>query len=436
MAGLMTFDIFLQRIKDELPQAQHIKKEDAKVWYDSVAQYDPERLNWHFERLKGLGGSDIGEIAAWKLGVFNIFKTPRDIIDEKLLRKSVEPQNNNMRRGTYLEPVIQQIFLEDYNARTRPDLIEKIANQIDPAHPWLRGNVDDVAEIGGGIFIVDYKAPTEAKEKTPIQYAAQVHQYGHLYELAENEKPYSHIVASFDYDQGNIVAVDVPYDEVIMTAVLVGGDEVWEHVLDGTYPDRGIAKQEGPEYTEEEKKRIEQLEEEFLRYKLMADEAKKKYESISRELGGIITHEGEYLLKGKKMPLDVLSGSVRQKLDNEKVEQILAQTGEDVATFQVVGNKLDENKVLNLLHSEYGEDMDIFYLKDFDTDKVLEFCEDKGIAPPVQETFSVQFKANKKSLNKQAVAIAKESAAEIVEQGSAQINLGDNDIESTVSPAA
>jgi len=136
------------------------------------------------------------------------------------------------------------------------------------------------------------------------------------------------------------------------------------------------------------------------------------------------------------MPLDVLSGSVRQKLDNEKVEQILAQTGEDVATFQVVGNKLDENKVLNLLHSEYGEDMDIFYLKDFDTDKVLEFCEDKGIAPPVQETFSVQFKANKKSLNKQAVAIAKESAAEIVEQGSAQINLGDNDIESTVSPAA
>jgi len=71
-----------------------------------------------------------------------------------------------------------------------------------------------------------------------------------------------------------------------MTAVLVGGDEVWEHVLDGTYPDRGIAKQEGPEYTEEEKKRIEQLEEEFLRYKLMADEAKKKYESISRELGG------------------------------------------------------------------------------------------------------------------------------------------------------
>jgi len=119
MAGLMTFDIFLQRIKDELPQAQHIKKEDAKVWYDSVAQYDPERLNWHFERLKGLGGSDIGEIAAWKLGVFNIFKTPRDIIDEKLLRKSVEPQNNNMRRGTYLEPVIQQIFLEDYNASQR-----------------------------------------------------------------------------------------------------------------------------------------------------------------------------------------------------------------------------------------------------------------------------------------------------------------------------
>jgi len=58
------FNVFLRDYVSKLPQAIHIKEEDAKVWYETAKELEPERFFWHYDRLHGLGGSDMGEIVA------------------------------------------------------------------------------------------------------------------------------------------------------------------------------------------------------------------------------------------------------------------------------------------------------------------------------------------------------------------------------------
>lgn len=430
---------FIEQVVPSLAQGKHIKEADARVWYQSVMKLDPERLGWHIARLNGLGGSDVGEIVAWKLGVFNVFKTPRDIIDEKLLRKPIQQQTKVMRRGTYLESVIQQFFLEDFNATSRTDLAKKIDAQTDPKHPWLRGNVDDVVEINGYIFVVDYKSPTKAKASdAALQYAGQVHQYGHLLGLATGEPAHSHIVASFDYAKGEVVPVEVPYDQEVMDAVLDGGDEIWNHVLNGTHPELNQFNAEDNEYSEEQAGQIAILEEEFIRYKLLADAATGKQKELAALLVQKLNNDGAYTLKGQKVPLEVLTGSAREKLDDEQAHSILATAGVDPAEFMVPDKNLDEAKVMEALAEHCGpESLESFYLKKFDKAKVFEFCDEKGLARPVNESYSVQLRASKKGLDKEVLADARYSAQELVISVSSRVYLGEDDQEmEQVPPAA
>jgi predicted HicB family RNase H-like nuclease len=114
------------------------------------------------------------------------------------------------------------------------------------------------------------------------------------------------------------------------------------------------------------------------------------------------------------------------------------QAGVKPGEFQVVGKKLDEDKVVSALSETFGqENVESFYAREFDLDKVLEFCKDKGIAPPVVETLSVSLRASKKGLDKAAVNAAKQSATKIVEQGSSQVDLGDDDeLDQSQTPSA
>jgi hypothetical protein len=244
-------------------------------------------------------------------------------------------------------------------------------------------------------------------------------------------------VASFDYENGVVVPVEVPFCQTIMDAVLEGGDEVWNHVLNGTYPPYRITEKEEVEYSEDELRELAHLEEEFLRFKLISDEAIGRGSTVSDRIQDLLNRDGETLLKGTKLPFEVLTGSIRQKLDQDKAMGILAEAGVNHKDFMKLGKKLDEDKVLSAL-SEYFDDQEIqsFYETELDTDKVLAFCEEKKLGPPVTESISVSFKSNKKSLDKQAVENAKESARVVVEQGAASLDLGDDEQEESFSPSA
>jgi hypothetical protein len=432
----LTEEQFVTRVVPTLPQGACIKQEDARRWYQSVMELDPQRLTWHIARLKGLGGSDVGAVAAWKMGVFNIFKTPRDIIDEKLLRRPIEPQNKDMRRGTYLEPIIQRLFWEDYGAVSRPDLIDAVLGHQCAEYPWMRGNPDDIVEIAGRLYVVDYKSPSDAHEAqkglVPLQYAAQVHQYGFLLAEETGSKADSHLVACYDHANGEVAAVDVPYNADIMAAVLCGGDEIWAHVVNGTYPESQTHLKNDLTFDAQQRATIAQLEATFIRQKLLADAAYTSLKKTAEALENEFRAQQDVLLKGQKLPLEVLGATVRQTIDEEVAYQVIQNAGLDPQAFMVASNKLDTSKVMAALETA-GLPPEEFFERKLDLDKVVELCEAQHLRIPVKESFSLALRASKKGLDQDVLARAKASASQIVNDGICLVDLGD---ETDASPAA
>lgn len=416
---------FLEAVVPSLPQGGRIQADDAIAWYRSVLENDESRFFWHVDRLKGIGGSDMGEIAAWKLGVPALFKTPKEIIDAKLMKTPLEPQNAAMRRGSLLEPIIQQIFLEDFKATTRKDLIFAIDNASFPEHPWLRGNVDDVVQFNtGDVYVVDYKCPGEPPHgETPLQYAAQIHQYNYiLRRMVPSLTETGLLVAYYDHPEGAVKPVEVAYDPAIETAVIEGGDEIWAHVLAGTYPVIEPYKKSDLQYDEEAKTRIAKLEEEFVRLKLVADAAYGELKVVQEELSNALSNHGKFTMKGQKVPLDVLGLTVRQNLNEETLRTILQETSTPADGFLIPSKKMDEEKMMLRLVA-LGENPEEYFAQSFDKDKVIEFCSERGIKPPIEEGLSPTLKASKKGLDQEAMQIAKDSALRAVLEGVVKVNL-------------
>jgi hypothetical protein len=423
---------FLKTWVPALPQGPRIIEEDASKWYDAVIAIDPDRFEWHYERSKGLGGSDIGEIVTWKFNEPNTFKTPWDIIKEKLLIHTIQPQNNDMRRGTYLEPIVQKIFLEDFDATRREDYCDAIDNMTAHNHPWMRGNVDDVVDINGYTYIVDYKCPSKVKHgQTMLCYAGQVHQYNYL--LGQHlGKPEGEpgadglLIASFDYPNGVVDPVEVEFDPAIMSAVLDGGDEIWNHVLNGTFPEKSFSKKEDVTYSKAEKSTIGELEETFIRKKLLADMASDEFKKTHAILGKALTQNNNTALKGQKVPMEILSLTVREKADDKKLLKMISESRLDVSAFQKKGSKMDPVKMEETLES-LDYDLETCLKDEWDINKIKEYCLKNNIAPPMIETISPTLRANKKTIDPEALQIAKDSAKDIVLAGVPKVDLGDDE---------
>lgn len=423
----ITEEVFLQEIVPELPQGKHIQEENARNWYQSVMKHDPERLEWHVARLKGLGGSDIGEVVCWKLGVPAQFSTVRDIVKQKLMMVPIEEGTPHMRRGHLMEPVIQEVFCEDFGAVSRKDLCAAIDNQVSAEHPWMRGNVDDVLEMMGRIYIGDYKCPVKIGSDASLAYAGQIHQYDFLLKEAVGFGADSLLVIQWDHAKGVAVPVEIDKDPIILQAVLEGGDEIWQHVLTGTLPELDPYKQDDLKYSDKEAAEIASLEERFIRYKLLADQATEKLKQVQVQLDEKLQRE-DMVLKGQKFPLEVLTTSVRQTLEEADFEQMLHDTGADAQEFMVTDKKLDTEKMIGRL-VELGEDPADYFAQKVNIGKVVNYCQEKGIKPPISETVSPSLRANKKSLDKEALGVAKKSAGELIDSARDHVDLGDEDAE-------
>ena len=418
------FEEFYEKEVQKLPQAKHIKKEDARAWLLSVQENDPARVNWHLKRLSGLGGSDIGEIAAWQMGYPNQFKTPADIVRDKLMKNPVGFQTPQMRRGSLLEPAIRQIFHEDFEASTNEKLkscIEKVEHYGSNNHPWMRGNVDDVVEIDGSTYIVDYKSSSHVPPSAPIPYAAQVHQYACL--LAEDQELElpgcdGLLICYFDYPSGEVVPIEVPFDPEIMQAVKEGGDIIWQHVLDGSYPDITPRERSKKEIPEEIKEQIQSLEEELVQANIYSCAAKDIYQNKQQELNNILkTYCGEEPLKEQSIPLQIMSSTVKCDLDHEELQQLVKNTQVDESTLKSTSaTKFDEDKIKSFL-KEHGQKQKDFKKQEFDPKKIIEFCDKNNLSYPFEEKVSVSIRSNNKALDKAALEGAKEHCRHLVQEG-------------------
>ncbi len=227
----------------ELPQRPFINDVDADAWVDSVISREPERADWHIDRLFGIGGSEIGTLLAADDGLFHPFSTARDITAAKLLSKTLEPANGDMARGTACEPMARDLYRAMVAARgghPREDLLAAIAAaDNDPDHPWLIGNPDDIVEENGKVYIIDYKVPMPDQiahyddTGVPFYYAAQLHHY-----RAIATRLGIHIdglrLGSMNFKAWNIDERDIPYDQNLHDRIMASGDRYWnDYVLKG-----------------------------------------------------------------------------------------------------------------------------------------------------------------------------------------------------------
>lgn len=395
---------FLNEWVPVLPQAQHIREEDAANWYDSAITNDPERFEWHFERLKGIGGSDIGEIVADYLGYENQFVNPLQIYRNKMMQGSVGEQNKMMRRGSYLEPVIQRIFHEDFNCKSRNDLINQINNIRSDNLYFLRANTDDVVEMNdGSVYIVDYKSSSVTPDFTTVQYGAQVHQYDLLLsEARQNESDNGAksvdglLVAYFDYPNGTVQPIEVPYTPEISEAISEAGRQFWEdHVLKGVPPEQKAKEKVPAEYSQDELETIKTVEEDMVKINILAKTAEEIKKEKQAELYGLTSRDSEVTLKGANLPLQTCSTKVTQKIDYEKFTNMIVGMGMSNEEFMSPGSKLDEKKVKELIKSQ-GHKIKDYYALEYDVGKIAEFCQNQNMEIPIKECVSFMVTPDKK----------------------------------------
>ncbi len=387
-----TLEQFLNDIVPTLPQASVIKPENAIRWYNDVKKIDPDRFMWHVARIRGFGGSDIGIIAAWFLNEHALFKTARDIVCEKLMYASPFASNAKMRQGTFMEEHVKQEFLRTNNATSRQDLVALMDKATDPDHPWMRVSVDDIAQIGNTIYVTDYKTPTsEPKNEVPINYAAQVHQGLHL--AQKNNVPATGmLVVPYSWADAIPKPVLIEQDINLMQAILEGGDIVWNHVLEGKLPDYKRFESQSVAYSVESCELISKAQSELLVATACFNVASQIKASAEDELQNILKeHAPRYArFKGARLPID-LTAAVNQKVDKDDFEQMLAEQQIKIEDLSCPDSYFDNDKLEDFLE-EQGRTVQEFKRLKPDVSKILEFCDARGLTPPIDESMSFSFR--------------------------------------------
>jgi hypothetical protein len=429
---------FINEWLPTLEQHAVIKKENAIRWREDVLAAEPDRFEWHFERLKGWGGSDIGEIAASYLGEANMFSTVRDLGEHKLMIRSPGGQTPYMRRGTLLEDTLSIIFREDFGAKRIQSAIDAINNGTDPNHKWLRGNTDDVVIMPDGtLLIVDYKCASMPKSKAPIQYQAQTHQYHHL---LKNDKDFQAIsrfgdielaIVYMDYDAGLSLPVHVDYSDEIMDAVLTGGDTVWQYVVEGNLqalsdfkaPDEEAAPYE---YSDEELEKITELEDEWSTALMLSKAAIKREEELKRQVLAEVAKKGR--LHGfKDTTLSMATLSVRQSVDFNILNELEERGAIDPDDYMVDSGKYDTDAMASYLLSK-NIDLEQFKLKKPDIKKLNKVVSEKGLNLDnvTSESLSISIRASKaKNISKDDLEFAENKAYEKILNAEKQLHLED-----------
>ncbi len=395
-------DEFLAQWIPRLPQVARVRLEDAARWYEDALAVDPQRFHWHFQRLFGFGGSDVGEIGACELGVPALFNTVESIVAQKVLRRSIEPANKYTRRGSLLEDDFREMFLQDFNAHPRTDLVEALRSARSQAHPWARANPDDVVEMKSGdktkIFVVDYKAASEVKHQSPTQYACQTHHYDWMLWVAEHDSPPrlsgdiplatdGLLIVYYDYAAAEIVPIRVPWDGAILGAVISGGDKTWEHVLGQRQlrflPDRtndpAALEVLGPE----EESRVADLERQIVACKLLADHLYKHYRILTGECEKLLYDSGRRRKSRIRPPFSLMSVTYQPAIDDERLQQLCRLAQVDIESLRADTKSLDTEAMAARLQA-LGEKP--LYQRALDLKRIADLCAQHSYRLPVNET--------------------------------------------------
>jgi putative phage-type endonuclease len=180
---------------------------------------------WLKERGKGIGASDVGAI----LGV-SPFDTPFSLYLKKTGQVEPEPENQAMKMGHYLEPVVAQLWEE----ATGEKVIKASASDIiyvHPEHDFMRATPDRI--VRGRKKIVECKTTVTNVDPDDIypHWLAQV-QY-QMYVTGIHDADLAWLVQGRYFGYANI-----PYDEEFAEFIAARVTEFWnECILKNHEPD-------------------------------------------------------------------------------------------------------------------------------------------------------------------------------------------------------
>lgn len=182
----MTYDDFVKKAELRLPQFSLIDPANMQRWYEKITSKEPDRLEWHLNRLANVGGSEIGVFVAEAFGEPTPFsRTSTDVYRSKLMTDAPEEPNDAMSFGTKREAETQKVFTEmalSVGWRRADDalLLFKSRSESPDCFGGLGYSPDDLfLNTEGQLVIVDYKTPyRKDPDDAPLGYRAQLHQGG------------------------------------------------------------------------------------------------------------------------------------------------------------------------------------------------------------------------------------------------------------------
>ena len=149
---------------------------------------------WLQSRRKGIGGSDVAAI----LGM-SPWRSPYSVWADKTGRLPLNEAGNEFTHwGTIMEPILAHEF-EDVTGKK---VYRQNKTYFDPAHPYLRANIDrDIAGEPGFLEIktaTEYKSDEWEDDKVPEPYLYQVQHY--MYVLNRPYVYFAYLVGGHHFD--------------------------------------------------------------------------------------------------------------------------------------------------------------------------------------------------------------------------------------------
>lgn len=248
---------------DALPQRGAIEDDDARrwlqrTWADSerrermkikegeegdILRATFETCMWHIRRASGVGGSEAATVMeVIGQGEGGDFSSPRNLVMEKLLKKSPMPGNMHMMRGIRAEDMIQSIYHEIHGTKSCDEELAKLRGHRWDRIPVMIGTPDDIVRTHDDrTLLVDYKAPSpdvfeKINEKIPFQYKAQLHHYM-LIAASAGVKIDEMALAPFNYAAWDVPSLPVETDRDLMAGIAEASMTIWrDHVMTGVLP--------------------------------------------------------------------------------------------------------------------------------------------------------------------------------------------------------
>lgn len=205
---------------------KHQRKEPETSAKEIIFTGTPEEISkqWHAQRDKGIGGSDVGVIMG-----FNHWKTISQLWKEKTGRTKPEDITHKpcVILGNALEPA-----LRDEYAYRHPDVkVEEPLYMLqDEAKPWRQASLDGIITCPDGMReVLEIKTVGMSSAKywepdtVPISYACQV-----LHYMAVSGYRRAQLIAMIG--NSRIVERSVDRDELLIEIIEEAVDEFWDHV--------------------------------------------------------------------------------------------------------------------------------------------------------------------------------------------------------------